>query len=189
LKGCTGLTSRGRAQVGALAARLGRTKELAGTDVLYASVLPRALETAQILAPVLSSDTTLPVVSDCALCELHPGEGDGLTWAEFVDRFGEPSWDEDPDTPLAPGGESWSSFLARAGDGVEAVVAAHPGRQVVVVCHAGVVEAALARLLPVRPGARRWLRTEHASMTELELAPGAAPVLVRYNDVTPLQQA
>ena len=44
--GCTGLTERGRAQVAVLRDRLAGTGELAGADVLYSSVLPRAVETA-----------------------------------------------------------------------------------------------------------------------------------------------
>ena len=48
-----GLTERGRRQVEALGDRLAPTGELAGADALYASVLPRAIETAELLAPAL----------------------------------------------------------------------------------------------------------------------------------------
>ena len=51
--GCTGLTERGGAQAEALRDRLVATGELAGADALYASVLPRAIETAEMLAPAL----------------------------------------------------------------------------------------------------------------------------------------
>ena len=51
--GCTGLTERGMPRCEALRDRLAVTGELAGTDALYASVLPRAIETAEILAPAL----------------------------------------------------------------------------------------------------------------------------------------
>ena len=51
--GCRGLTDRGRRQVEGLRDRLLETGELAGADVLYASVLPRAIETAELLAPAL----------------------------------------------------------------------------------------------------------------------------------------
>ena len=36
--------------------RLALTGELAGADALYASVLPRAIETAELLAPALVAD-------------------------------------------------------------------------------------------------------------------------------------
>jgi probable phosphoglycerate mutase len=196
LQGCRGLTERGRSQAGALAARLARTGELSGVRALYASLLPRAIETAQIIAPALDrwrDGPPLGLITDCSLCELHPGEGDGLRWGEFVERFGEPDWDRDPTRPLAPGGESWSGFSARAAAAVDRVARAHPGGLVVVVCHAGVVEASMLHFPPFDNGAhygRGWLRTEHASLTEWELAEDRW-VLRRYNDVTPLspQQA
>ena len=67
--GCEGLTPRGRRQVEELRDRLLATGELAGADVLYASVLPRAIETAELVAPALvgavpdppGEDTPLPM--------------------------------------------------------------------------------------------------------------------------------
>ena len=49
IKGCTGLTAEGVRQVKALGERLAMTGELAGADALYASLLPRAIETAEIV--------------------------------------------------------------------------------------------------------------------------------------------
>ncbi len=108
--GCTGLTDKGRRQVVALRDRLELTGELAGTDVLYASVLPRAVETAELLAPALVGDdrrgaATKPPrpIRECGLCELHPGEADGLTWSAYSERFGAIDWDSDPGQTIAPG--------------------------------------------------------------------------------------
>ncbi len=107
--GCEGLTTRGVGQAHALAARLKATRELSDVDALYASTLPRAKETARILAPALDATRTGPplVINERQdLCEMDPGEGDGLGWDAFVARYGEPNWDLDPDKPLSPGGES-----------------------------------------------------------------------------------
>lgn len=169
LKGCTGLTAVGVAQATGLAARLARTGELDEVAALYASALPRAVETAQILASALGGPggAVPEVVADCALCELHPGDADALTWAEYVARFERPDWDADPSTPLAPGGEGWSGFVERAASALERVAAAHDGQTVVVVTHAGVVEASMLRFLPIdRSVARLGLHTLHASLTE-----------------------
>lgn len=184
LSGCTGLSPLGVVQAEALRARLAETGELAGTEALYSSVLARALETAAIVAPALSPG--LEVAADCGLCELHPGDADGMRWEEFVDRYGEPDWDADPGAPLAPGGESWTGFVARAADAVDSVVARHRGQTVVVVCHAGVIEATLLRFLPVAtvPG-RLKLRTAHTSMTEWERDSDGWRLL-RYNDAAHL---
>src|SRR6187455_1095856 len=78
--GCQGLSLRGRAQAEALRDRLGSTDELAGATVLYSSIMPRAVETAQIISPALGG---LEVRSECDFCEGHPGDADGLTWAEL----------------------------------------------------------------------------------------------------------
>jgi broad specificity phosphatase PhoE len=185
-RGCTGLTEVGRSQSSALAARIAATGEMAGTVALYASVLPRALETAAIVAPAIGSH--LRVTADCGLCELDPGDGDGLAWAEFSARYGEPDWDRDPTTPLCPGGESWSTFVERAAAALEDLARRHAGGTAVVVCHAGVVEASMIAFVPVAPGRRLRLRTEHTALTEWELG-GAGWRLLRYNDAAHLRSA
>jgi probable phosphoglycerate mutase len=182
--GCSGLTDLGRRQVSALAARLTATGELAGATALYASVLPRAVETATILRPVIG-DGTLQIEQDCSLCELHPGEADGLGWQEVVDRFGVPEWDSDPDLVIAPGGESWSGFVARASGAVQALAERHPGEQVVAAVHAGVIESSVIAFLQLPPAASRrgWARIVHASLTEWEWVPTQSRwVLIRFND-------
>jgi 2,3-bisphosphoglycerate-dependent phosphoglycerate mutase len=183
-RGCTGLTDLGRRQVSALAQRLAHSGELAGTSVLYASVLARAVETAALLRPVLGNGT-LEIIEDCALCELHPGEADGLGWQEVVDRFGVPEWDKDPDTLIAPGGESWTGFVARASGAVAELATRHPGELVVAAVHAGVIESTMLTFLQIPPGVSRrgWTRIVHASLTEWEWLPAESRwVLIRFND-------
>jgi hypothetical protein len=109
VKGCTGLSPLGRRQVADLADRLYESGELRDATTLYASVLPRAVETAERLRPVVGSGPGAlgSIVQDCELCELHPGESDGMSWDEVVDQLGVPDWDRDPSVPIAPGGESW----------------------------------------------------------------------------------
>jgi probable phosphoglycerate mutase len=190
--GCGGLTQIGRRQVEDLRDRLLARRELAGADALYASVLPRAVETAELVAPALGSvqcggqlGPPPPLVTECGLCELHPGAADGLTWAEFSERFAPVDWDEDPGRPIAPGGESWTGFVRRVAATLDVLVGRHPGQLVVVACHAGVVEASMLAKLPVAgglEGARLQLQTRHASMTGWEVDEGRWRLL-GYNDV------
>jgi len=183
-RGCTGLTDLGRRQVQALAERLAHSGELAGTSALYASVLPRAVETAEILRPVLGTGE-IDLVTESALCELHPGEADGLAWPEAVARFGSPEWDNDPDLLIAPGGESWSAFVARASEAVRGLAERHPGELVVAAVHAGVIEATMIAYLAMPPATSRrgWARIVHASLTEWEWVPTESRwVLIRFND-------
>jgi probable phosphoglycerate mutase len=190
-RGCTGLTERGVTQVAALRDRLLATGELAGAGALVASELPRAVETAELLAPSLGTaggGEAPEVVRDCDVCELHPGEADGMAWDEFSARFGDPDWDAEPDRPIAPGGESWTGFVRRVDAALRRLAAEHSGELVVVASHAGVVEASLLTLLPVaggRDGARLQLRTGHASLTTWELDADRWRLL-GYNDTAHL---
>lgn len=194
--GCTGLTDRGRKQASRLRERLDSTRELRDASALYSSVLERAVETARIISPAVA-DGTLGVRSVCDLCEMHPGEADGLPWPEFTARYGEPDWESDPYRVVAPGGESWTEFVARARSAVEKVAAENAGKLSVLVCHGGVIEATLLSFLPLDDTAGSKplrLPTSYSSITEWSTDDPPAPGegtrrrwrLSRYNDVAHL---
>ncbi|MGQ0831220.1 MAG: histidine phosphatase family protein [Microthrixaceae bacterium] len=184
--GCQGLSARGREQVASLRDRLRATGELADASVLYASLMPRAIETAEILAPALND---LEVRPDCDFCEGHPGEADGLSWTELDERFPAESWDAD--SRRAPGWETWREMGARVTRGLSALVERHPGETVVVACHGGVIVHSMLHFLSLGDGgtaARAWMSADNTSLTEWRFAPnpyqkGTLPVeLVRFND-------
>lgn len=177
-RGCTGLTDRGRAQADALRQRLAHTREFDAAVALYSSVLPRARETLARLLPALPA---VPVREDCGLCEMHPGEADGMTWENMVATFGAVDWDENPHQPLSPGGESWVSMGERVVAALTAIAERHPGQLVIIATHGGVIEHAMKWVQGAAPSTRLRLRTEHCSMMELELDEGVAKLL-RYND-------
>jgi len=177
-RGCTGLSPLGVAQAQALRARWEATGEMRQASAFYASVLPRATQTAEIIAPALSE---LDLTTDCDLCELHPGECDGMTWQEFARVYPPPDFRTDPDSPLSPGGESWSAFLRRVDATLRAVADRHDGETVVVACHGGVVNASLVALGFAHDSARLDLRTQNTSITEWEREDGRWRLL-RYND-------
>ena len=168
-RGCAGLTDRGVRQAKLLRDRLARTGELAGAAAVLASVLPRAVETAEIIAPALGG---LAVEQRCELCEIHPGEGDGLTWEEFSALYRpEGLASGNPYQGMAPGGESWAGFFVRVGEALLRAAADHAGETAVVVCHGGVIEGAFAALggLPLR---RTFdVRVENTALTEWSYQP------------------
>lgn len=161
-----GLTELGVMQAERLRDRLAATGEIAA-DALIASTLPRAWQTAEIVAPALG----LPIIPDDDAQELRPGEADGLNIADFLERYGPFSdFREDPYLPLAPGGESWGAFTARVGDFLYRVLRDYAGQSVVIVCHGGVVDASLLIGLGVgatapAPG---QMHTRNASITHWE---------------------
>jgi probable phosphoglycerate mutase len=177
-----GLTPLGRRQVQALVDRLSMSAELSKAGAFYTSALPRAIETGQMLRVVLPK---LEPVVDASFNEISVGEGDGLAWAEYVERYGAPDWDLEPDALTAPGGESLLGFHERCREAIERTVAAHPKELVVIVCHGGVIEQAMKVYQGVAPEVRLRPRIENCSMTEIEFREGWRRLL-RYNDRAPL---
>jgi len=178
-----GLTALGRLQARTLATRLTMTGELNAATAFYTSVLPRARATGVLLAPALPAELSLVTLDN--VDELRVGEGDGLSWSEFADRFNPPNWDVDPHLENAPGGESLLSFYERVTSALALLAERHPAEMVVVVCHGGVIEQAVKWSLCLEPGRRLQSRIEHCSLTEIEVR-GEYRRLLRYNDQSPL---
>lgn len=160
-RGCAGLTDTGRAQAEALRARLSVAGGM-GVDVLLASTLPRAIETAAIIAPGLGLEIA---DRDCELCEVHTGEADGLTWTDYADRYGSFDMEVEPDRAFAPSGDSWNTFHERVRRVVQRLARDHEDRTVMAVCHAGVIVASLRVLLDLPGPAGARLRPTNTGMT------------------------
>lgn len=166
--GCTGLTDRGRQQAAALRDHLASSGRVRA-DVLVASTLPRAIETAEIIAPGLGIRT---FGRDCDLCEVHTGEADGLEWAEWGVRYGPFDMEAEPDRVFAPQGDSWNSFHDRVRQVLTRLAREYEERTVVAVCHAGVIMASVRVLLGIgqtRTGAR--IQPTNTGLTEWEWEP------------------
>lgn len=179
-RGCTGLTARGRAQADALAVRIEATHEFDDAVAAYSSVLARATQTAAIVTRSLG----VRVRPDCDLCELHPGLADAMSWAEMIAAFGGADWDVDPTQPFAPEGESWSDFYYRCVGAFRRLSEVHPEGLVLLFVHGGVVEQAIKLATGAAAHARLRLRTEHCSLTEIEIDVDRVRLL-RYNDRAP----
>jgi probable phosphoglycerate mutase len=178
--GCRGLTARGIEQAHALADRLRTTGELSDCGVLLTSPVPRARQTAEILASALPAAT---IEASDQLCELRPGAADGLTWDEYRAAFGQFDLLAHPDRPFAPGGETWAEFVGRLRTSHQNWAERHAGRTVVAVTHAGFIVASLLVLFDIpRPGTGAYLEPAHTSLTEWEVS-SATWTLVRYNDI------
>lgn len=177
--GCTGLSARGRRQAEALRDRWIATGEVEA-DVVLASVLPRAVETAGILAPALGG---LGVEQDCDLCEIHPGESDGMTWEEYARRYNV-DMAADPLAPIAPGGESLVDFHTRVAKALRRVAEVHAGRTVVIVCHGGVVASSFATFfgLPFDRPMGADVRVANTAVTEWRRYDEGRWQLHRHND-------
>ena len=164
-RGCTGLTPLGRRQADALSRYLAASGRVRA-DVLLSSVLPRAVETAELMAPGLGIDA---VRQDCDLCEVHTGEADGLTWTEYGARYGSFDMEAEPERRFAPGGESWQTFHERVQQMFARLSEELADQTVVAVCHAGVISASLRVLFGVPdPGTGARTRPTNTGLTEWE---------------------
>ena len=185
--GCTGLTDRGREQAVALRDFLAASARVRA-DVLLASIIPRAIETAEIIAPGLGIQT---FGRECDLCEVHTGEADGLEWAEWGARYGSFDMEAFPDRVFAPEGESWNSFHERVLQMLERLAREYEGQTVVAVCHAGVIMASLRVLLGIgHPGTGTRIHPTNTGLTDWEWEPSPGRwTLHSFNEATHLLRA
>lgn len=132
----------------------------------YSSDLQRARQTAGAVAAALG----LEIRHDPALRERHYGVFQGLTYDEAQARF--PSdyarfHSRDPDFAFAGQGESLNGFAARIVAALTAIAVRHPGEQVLVVTHGGVLDIA-HRLATGKPlGAARDFTIPNAALNWL----------------------
>ena len=185
---CSGLSELGRLQAERLRDRLAGTREL-DDAVFISSTFARAVETAEIIQPGLG-DPKLHI--EAGFGEHDPGpELDGISFDEYVTRFGSPNWG-DPHFEVFPGGgESIARFHLRVGATLSRTLAEHDGKLIVVACHGGVVDAVFRLLLKMAPTGIFDLWTLNTSLTEFKrTSPSDADQqrwrLVRYNDTAHL---
>lgn len=124
------------------AAALGRVLGAQRLDAVYTSPLRRAVQTAEPLAAAFG---LTPQVRD----GLSEWDRDAAAYipVEELKATGDPRWD-------AMAAERWDelgvdieAFRRRVLDTVAAIVAAHPGERVAVVCHGGVINVIAADVL------------------------------------------
>ena len=110
-------------------------------DAIYSSPLRRAVQTAQPLAARTSLDVS--VVPGVAEFDQHSNE---YIPVEELKAANDPRWRE-----MVEGGwssdEDMTEFHDRVITSLEEIIAANPGRRVVVTCHGGVINEYLAHVL------------------------------------------
>ena len=178
-----GLTPLGITQAERLRDRLAHSGEIAA-DVLIASTLPRARQTAEIIAPALK----LPIIFDDEVQELRLGEAEGMHVEEFRQKFGGYNIEEYPFRPVAPGGENWGMFLLRVCTALDRITREHEGKNIVVVCHGGVIDASFIHFFGLNSLTLPPVRfdTHNTSITHWRKSSPAGRAtkwrIMRYND-------
>lgn len=153
-------------------------------DVVISSQYPRANQTAQIVSQAFGC---LDVHVELDFGEHDPGpDCDGMRFEEFIDLHGTGAWSDDPFGVSFPGGETLAEFQFRVGRAVRRTIDEHRGSTVVIVCHGGVIDAALRQALRTPPTGSFMINTLNTSVTELELQDSGSWTLRRYGDVAHL---
>lgn len=176
------LTTLGIAQTERLRDRLAGSGELQ-PDVLIASTMLRARQTAEIIAPALG----LPILYEDEVQEWRFPEDETMNVDEYVERFKNLPHDQKPFFQVIPGAESWVQFMLRACSALNRLTQQYEGKTVVVVCHGGVIDASFHFFLHLStvhlPPA--FFDTHNTSITHWYSTDQEPPnwTLERYNDV------
>jgi probable phosphoglycerate mutase len=169
------LSALGLAQAERLAAALADES----LDAVYASDLSRARETAEALA----RGRGLSVQVDRGLRERAFGRFEGLSWDEIAQSYPDDSarWRRrEPDFPVG-GGESLVTFSARCIAATRRAAAAHPGQNIALVAHGGVLDCLYRAATRTALDAPRSWQLGNATINRL-LATNEGFTLVGWND-------
>lgn len=160
------LSPHGHTQAAALAQWL-RSKKL---HAIYHSPMQRVRQT---LAPLLANNGHEAPIEMPGLREVDFGDWTGCNWAQVQEKFGVSAynWLHEMERGGIPNGESAAAMRARVEPSVRRIVAAHPGQNVAVFCHGGVVRMILSILLELPLPKMAAFEIDYASLTHVELHP------------------
>ena len=180
------LTEKGVAEAQALAAWL--PGNFAAVDIIYASTMVRAQETAGHVAQAYD----MPIHSDDRLREIGNNRWDHspLTGDDMPTSYGDYWSSERPFSPVTPSiddGETFIHFRARVGLFIEEAVAKHRDQIVLVICHGGVVECAFDHIFNIGPWRRCEIWDHNTAITHFEYVehPSRETWRLHYHNRTP----
>jgi broad specificity phosphatase PhoE len=164
------LSANGRRQSKILADYL-RRKTI---DAIYASPMKRVQQT---LAPTLAWNGHEQTILN-GLREINFGAWTGLGWEEVEQQFKFQSheWLEEIHARGVPDGESGKDFRQRVEPCLREILARHPGQNVAIFCHGGVIRMMLAILLKLPLPKTNQFDIEYAGITQVALHPHMAEV-------------
>jgi len=171
------LSEDGLAQANHLADYLG----IEPIHAIYSSPLRRAVQTAAPLAERLSLPVT--IVDDVA-------EYDRLSSAyvpvEELKATNDPRWQQMIDNEWDNPDETRSEFIDRLQGAIEAIVAQHRSQNVAIVCHGGVINAYLARVLGT-PDSASFFYPNYTSIHRVVAGAGGQRQIISVNETPHLR--
>jgi broad specificity phosphatase PhoE len=112
----------------------------------------------------------LQAVTTRQLREIALGSWEGKTREDLITEFPElwAAWTREPDWDIVPGGEGAAPFERRVRIAMADLFATHPGGDVLVITHGGVIQAALAGVVGRRTRGVFPFVIHNASLTVLQ---------------------
>lgn len=157
--------------------RLARTGEIK-TDVLIASPLRRAHESAQILASTLGQ----PVIPDKELEEWRSDDG-SLSPEEFSARWQQVPESQRPFFRWVTNGETWLEFAVRIQQALNRLLQEYEGKTMVLVSHGGIIQASFVYFFGLNAANTPGVSIENTSLTQWVKPENTQKwVLKRFND-------
>jgi broad specificity phosphatase PhoE len=159
------LSPRGHLQAAALA----RYLQSRSVAAIYASPMKRVQQT---LKPWVVNGVPRPTMMP-GLREVDFGAWTGLSFRQVESQFGISAWEwlRKLESAAVPQAESAATFRARVEPCLDRIIRAHPGQQVAIGCHGGVIRMVLAILLDLPLSRMGAFQIEYASLTEVRLRP------------------
>jgi len=149
-------------------------------EIPWDGIVSSPLLRCRAFAETLADRLTIPMRVDERFKEVGFGDWEGRTKAELnaedpeqVRRFLEDAVGRRP-----PNAESLEGFLSRVGTALEELIERQTGEHLLVVCHAGVIRAAMSHLLAIPPERIYRINVETAHFTRLRIDGERPPTLV-----------
>jgi broad specificity phosphatase PhoE len=174
------LTELGLRQAQAAAEYVATDLEL---SAIYCSTVSRAAETAAVIAGA----SGMKPIADDRLREIGTANPDGtpVLGVELPPYLPRMWGTQRPYEPVTTGGESWMQFRSRVGSFLESLVPVrgrfgdktqeldpeHDQESVLVVCHAGVIEAVFEYVFEKGPWSAVAIKTNNTALTHLQYSP------------------
>jgi phosphoserine phosphatase len=157
-------------------------------DVVLASPLSRALQTAEIISEDYENfkPTVLP-----DLREINFGEWEGLTINQIREQFPSEyhSWRNDEINGSLMGGDlTLRNASNRAKDAILKAIDENNGKKIAIVAHGGILKAALIGIFDWKMTMYHHFFLGNTSVTEINIGDNQNPILITLNNTSHLKE-
>jgi probable phosphoglycerate mutase len=151
-------------------------------DAVYASSLQRAKQTAVPIA----RDRDVDVIIEPDVAEFDKDSPEYVP-VEELKAANDPRWQQMLDGTWNPGGESQDEFTSRTITAIERIIDDHRGQRVAVVCHGGVINAYLSKILGLSVDTRGFFYPNYTSIHRIAAASSGERSVITINETSHLR--